>query len=231
MALPLLNDSPQYELKIPSTGKKVKYRPYLVKEEKILLLAAETKDIKEITNAVLNTVSACTYDKINRKELTTFDIEYMFLQIRAKSVGENIKLNITCEECEHVNEHEVNVDQIECKVEKGSNIIALSDKISVEMQYPSYEMMDFSMEDATEAGFAILAKCMKAVISDDERIDMSEESDESIQNFINSMTQKQFDAVSSFLQNMPSVKHDIDFVCNSCGHKNNILLEGMQSFF
>ena len=230
MALPLLNETAKYELKIPSSGKKLKYRPYLVKEEKILLMAAESKDINQISGAILDTVTACTDGKINKKELTTFDVEYIFLQLRAKSVGENISLNIKCDECEHENEHVVNIDEIKCDVPKKSNIIKISDTISVEMQYPSYDMLDFN-DDPESAGFAILGKCIKAVLTEDERIEIADESEESIKNFIGSMTQNQFEKVSMFLQDMPAVKHDINFVCQSCGHTNDIHLQGMQSFF
>lgn len=230
MALPLLNETPKYEMKIPSTGKKVKFRPYLVKEEKILMMAAESQDINQITNTVIDTILTCVDGNIRKQELTTFDVEYMFLQLRAKSVGENIALKIKCDECGHQNDYEVNIDEIKCDVKKKDNIIKLSDKISVEMQYPSYSMLDFD-EDPNEAGFAIMGRCIKAVIAEDERIELADESEESIANFIGSMTQGQFEKVSSFVQDMPAVKHEIDFICGACGHNNNILLQGMQSFF
>lgn len=230
MALPLLNDTPKYEMKIPSTGKKVRFRPYLVKEEKILMIAAESKDIHQITRAVVDTIVTCCDGKVNKKDLTTFDVEYMFLQLRAKSVGENISLKINCEECGTPNDQEVNLDSITVNVAKKDNIIKLSDKISVEMSYPSYEMMNFDA-DANEAGFMILGKCIKAVITEDERIDLADETDESIKNFIESMTQGQFEKITSYMQDIPTVKHDINFTCQGCNHNNNILLQGMQSFF
>jgi len=232
MALPLLNDSPKYEMKIPSTGKKVKYRPYLVKEEKILLLASESKDINQITNAVLDTVVACVDGNVSRSQLTTFDVEYMFLQLRSKSVGENIELKINCDECKHQNDHTVNLDKITCDVPKKTNIIQISDTVSVEMRYPSYDMLDFDeIESMENSAIEIMSRCMVAVISNDERVDLSEETDESISNFIGSMTQSQFEKVAGFLQDMPAVRHKIDFTCESCGHSNEIVLEGMQSFF
>lgn len=231
MALPSLNDTPKYELTIPSLKKKVKFRPYLVKEEKILLIASESKDVGQIMNAVLDTVLACLEgNSIKRNELTTFDIEYMFLQIRAKSVGEVVTLNVACSECDHDNEQTVDIAEIECKVGKKSNIIKLSDTISVEMMYPSYSMVDFT-EDEAQAGFSVLGKCMKTVITQEERIVMAEESTESIDAFIDSMTQQQFEMVSSYLKDMPSVKHTIKFDCEKCDVHNEVLLEGMQSFF
>jgi len=230
MALPLLNETPQYEMKIPSTGKKIRFRPYLVKEEKILMLAAESKDINQITSAILDTIHVCTDGKVNRRELTTFDVEYMFLQLRAKSVGENVALRITCEECDHQNEHTVNIDEIKCEVHKKNNLIEISDTVTVEMKYPGYDMLDFE-QDPTDAGFAILAKCIKSVIVGEEKINLADESEESINNFIGSMTQAQFEKVTSFIQDMPAVQHNIDFTCEGCGHKNIIELKGMQSFF
>lgn len=231
MALPSLNDTPKYELTVPSLKKKVKFRPYLVKEEKILLMASESKDLSQIMNAVLDTVMACLDgNAIKRNELTTFDIEYMFLQIRSKSVGEVVTLNIACEECDHDNEQLVDIGEIQCKVGKKSNIIKLSDDISIEMIYPSYAMVDFT-EDEAQAGFSVLGKCMKTLITQEERIVMADESKESIDGFIDSMTQQQFEKVSTYLKDMPSVKHEVKFDCEKCGTHNNVVLEGMQSFF
>lgn len=230
MALPLLNEAPKYELKVPSTGKKLKYRPYLVKEEKILMLAAESKDINQITNAVLDTIVACVDGRVNKRELTTFDVEYIFLQLRSKSVGENVELKIKCDECSHSNDYNINLDEVKCEVPKKSNLIELSDKITVEMKYPSYDMLDFD-DDPESVGFEVIGKCIEAVITGDERIDLADESEESIRNFVGSMTQSQFEKISNYLKDMPAVRHEIDFTCESCGHNNNILLEGMQSFF
>src|SRR6056300_979503 len=116
MALPSLNDTPKYELKIPSTGKKIKFRPYLVKEEKILLIAAESKDKDQMLGAIIDTINSCVQGNLNVNDLTTFDLEYLFIQMRAKSVGENASLNIKCQSCEEDNEYHMNLEDIRCNV-------------------------------------------------------------------------------------------------------------------
>lgn len=230
MSLPLLNDTPKYELKIPSTGKKIKYRPYLVKEEKILLIANESKDPKLITDSIVDTIQACTDNKIKISELTTFDLEYLFIKIRAKSVGENVDMTMPCSECKQRNEVSINLDEVECPVENVENIIVIDKDISVEMQYPSYDKIENS-EDETEAVFNIIATCIKAVYSKDERIDIEDEPKETVVAFLDSMTRTQFQKISDFIQTMPQVQHSIIFDCSSCDEHNEIEIKGLQNFF
>ena len=138
MALPKLNDKPKYELTIPSTGKKVKYRPYLVKEEKILMMALESGDKNSALNAVIDTIEACVSDKVDRTQLALFDIEYMFIMIRSKSVGEISEVGIKCTSCHAVNEISIQLDNVQVKKPDGSNEIELSDTIMLKMKYPSF---------------------------------------------------------------------------------------------
>ena len=231
MALPLLNDVPKYTLKIPSTGKSVKYRPYLVKEEKILLLAKESKDQDQIMEAVSDTVRACTADKVRLNDLTTFDLEYLFVKIRAKSVGETVNLVLPCSECKTSNETSLNLDEVQCPVDsKKKNVIKIDDDISVEMKYPSYVEIERT-EEAADAAFNIMASSLKAVLTKDERIDVSEEPRETVLAFLESMTGTQFAKLSDFVRTMPQVEHHIIFDCVECGHHNDIEVRGMQSFF
>tara|TARA_R110002074_G_scaffold115775_2_gene246779 strand:- start:126 stop:824 length:699 start_codon:yes stop_codon:yes gene_type:complete len=232
MALPQLNSVPKYTLTIPSTGKKVKYRPYLVKEEKILLMASEQQDPGQIMSAVVDTVIACIDGSIKKDDLKTFDIEYMFLQIRSKSVGDKIDLKLDCSECKTPNKNSIDISEIKCEKTASTSIIELTDDISVEMDYPNYTMLDFDGDSRTQ-GFSVLGKCIKTIITDngENRIDASEESEESMGSFIDSMTQSQFSKLSDYLENMPAVKHTIEFECSDCGHANKLKLEGMQSFF
>ena len=141
MALPKLNDSPKYELVIPSTQKAVRFRPYLVKEEKVLMMAMESQDEAQVLGAITDTIAACVDDNIKISKLTTFDVEYMFIQIRAKSVGESIELNMACKECEHQTAVSVKLDDVKIDVPKVSNMIELSDQISIEMRWPTYTAM------------------------------------------------------------------------------------------
>lgn len=228
MALPKLNDTPKYELKIPSTGKRVKYRPYLVKEEKILLMASETKDNQQIMNAVIDTIHACVQGDL--KNLTTFDLEYIFVNLRAKSVGETSTIGIRCESCEHSNEAMIDLNQVECTKVGKNKVIQLDENVSVEMRYPSYETMALD-GDETELGFEVLASCIEAVLTEEERIPLSEEPKESVKEFLESMSNQQFEKVSNFLLDMPVVKYDLKYDCEKCGHHNEVEVRGMQNFF
>lgn len=230
MALPKLNDTPKYELKIPSTGKKVKFRPYLVKEEKILLMAAETKDPSQMIDAIIDTIQACVQSSLDIKALTTFDLEYLFVQLRAKSVGENASLKIKCQACEHENDYSVNLEDIKCELKTKKKTIELTDTITVEMKYPSY--VDLKENgDEEETALNILMNSIAAVYTEDERIDIADEPKESVENFINSMTRDQFQKVSEFLTEIPKVEYDIDFNCEKCGEHTHLELRGIQDFF
>lgn len=231
MSLPSLNDKPEYILTVPSSGKKVSYRPYLVKEEKILLMAAESKDENEIIRAIENTVAACVDDSIDVSRLCTFDLEYMFLQLRSKSTGENADILMKCSECGEKNEVVVPLNDIQCSATSESNVIELTKEISLEMKYPSYNDMNLSTDNKDEFGFQIIARCIEAVLTEEERIVIGEETTEDVTAFIESMTQEQFKKVVDFVQNMPSLTYDMKFVCQGCGAKNETEIKGIQSFF
>lgn len=232
MALPKLNDTPQYELEVPSTGKKVKYRPYLVKEEKVLLLAFETQDQKQMMNAMVNTILACVEENLEKSSLTTFDVEYMFLQIRGKSVGETASVGLKCSECENVEEIDINLEEITIEKKELSNIVELTNDIYLEMKYPSFvEVTDVVGEDREESAIAfdMIEKSIDAVVSGDERI--SDFKKEEIVEFVESMTSSQLELVSRFIREIPSLRKQIDFTCSECSHENNITLEGISDFF
>ena len=147
MALPKLNDTPKYDVVIPSTQNKVRYRPFLVKEEKVLMMALETKDQRKALEAIVDTIEACVTDDIDAKKLTTFDVEYMFTQIRSKSVGETSKINIKCDECNSSIEVEVPIDDVKIELPKISNIVELTKDISIKMKWPAYsDMTEFDTE-------------------------------------------------------------------------------------
>ena len=231
MSLPSLNDKPEYTLTVPSNGKKVNYRPYLVKEEKVLLMAAESKDENEIIRAIENTVAACIDDSIDVTRLCTFDLEYMFLQLRSKSTGENSDILIKCNSCEEKNEITVPLSDVNCSKPIGSNIIELTKDISLEMKYPSYRDMNLSADNEDQFGFEVISKCIEAVLTEEERIVVGEEKVEDIEKFVESMTQEQFKKIIDFIQEMPALKYDMKFVCQSCGELNEREIRGIQSFF
>ena len=229
MALPKLNDLPKYELTVPSTGQQLRYRPYLVKEEKVLLMASSSSDSKQVMNAVYDTIASCV-EGVDVNALTTFDLEYMFLQLRSASTGETSEVTIQCPECNHRNAVTIPLGQIEVTKSDANPIIPITDTITVEMKWPSYRDIPTDVEEE-EIGFGLIASSIKTVISGDERIDVADEPFESIMSFLESMTQEQFAKVTQFFENAPTVKYDLPLTCSECGTHNTIEIKGMQSFF
>ena len=235
MALPKLNVTPKFELTVPSSGKKHKFRPYLVKEEKILLLAFESKDIGQITEAMVEVIDSCAESNLGIKNLSTFDVEYLFTQIRSKSVGEVVTLNLACTHCEKENEVKVNLEDIKVDMPKISNVIKLTNEISVEMKWPSYnDVMNEELateELTTEAMFDIVIKCIAAILTEEERYNLEDSTKEEIVEFLESLTSGQFQELAKFMSNMPKMKADVNYVCSGCGESNKLELEGMADFF
>jgi len=236
MALPKLNDSPKFELTVPSTQKSVRFRPYLVKEEKVLLMAFESGDETATLAAVLDTIVSCVQGDINPSTLTTFDVEYMFTQIRAKSVGEKTKVGVTCGECNTKNEVSINLEEVKVKIpdNKVSNKIAISDEITIEMGYPSYSNLtdgSHMLNGNSEGAFDLVASCMVAIETEEERIATRDEPKDSIKEFLESMTSSQFLMLAEYLKEMPKTTYELEFTCEHCGAENKRTIEGMQNFF
>ncbi len=235
MALPKLNSSPEYNLTIPSTGQEVKYRPYLVKEEKILMMAAESQDEKQMFNAIFNTLKACIKDDINENRLAIFDIEYIFTQIRSKSTGELIKLQPKCESCEKENYAAIKLDDLKVEMPKDlDNVLKLTDNISVKMRWPSYKDVvsgDYKSDNQVNSTFSLMGKCIEYIVTDEEQISMIDVPENETQEFIESMTSDQFSKMSAYVEKMPRLRHNVEFKCTSCNAENKITLEGLQAFF
>ena len=213
MALPVLNN-PNYEMELPSTGEKIEYRPFLVKEQKILMMAMESKDTSAQSKAVIDIIKNCTFGTINDKveQLPTFDIEYMFLQIRSKSVGESIEINVTCEDDGETKVPvEINLEDIKViKTEEHSNVIPITDKIGMTMKYPTMKQLmkyDIGKIDATEGTFKIIGDCLESIY--DEETVYDDMSQKEVNEFIEQMTTEQFQKVSNFFQTMPKLKHTV----------------------
>ncbi len=236
MALPRLNENSQYELTIPSKKQIVQYRPFLVKEQKVLLIAYESQDRRQILNAMLNTIEACLKEPLNVKALSTFDVDYMFTQIRAKSVGETSDILIGCTECETQNEVKINLEEIKIDVGENNNLIELTDKISVRMRFPNYDYFisnDVLMGESTQSEqlMALVVSCIDAVETEDERISMQDESNEEIMGFLDSLTTDQFDKIAQFTLDLPKLEHEVAFKCKDCGTDNKRILRGIDDFF
>jgi len=236
MALPKLNDTIKFDITIPSTKETKKFRPYLVKEEKILMVAFESKDPKQGLSAITDTIQACCDEEIDVKKLAMFDVEYLFMQLRMKSVGETSDIHLKCKKCENVQKFTINLEDIKCEVPDERNIINLTNDVSIEMIYPSYTMISESNTiekgtlNANEA-LALMAKSIKAVHAKDERIDMENESAEEIDEFVNSLTSGQLSSIMKFFEDMPAIKHDISYNCEKCEEENGIVLRGIADFF
>ena len=233
MALPRLNETPKYELIVPSSEQKVRFRPYLVKEEKVLMMAMESKDQKQALNAVVDTILACVSEDIDKSKLNVFDIEYMFLMIRAKSVGESSEVTIKCTECGHENSVVIHLDDIPVpKIEHDGNI-QISDEIALTMEYPVWtDMLEIDdNKSETEQTFDLIAACMRVLTTKDDRYELRDESKEEIQNFIDSLSTNQFDKIREFIEKMPRLEKEVKFICESCGEENVVMLRGLDDFF
>jgi Zn finger protein HypA/HybF involved in hydrogenase expression len=235
MALPVFNDLPKYELTIPSTKEKVKFRPFLVKEQKILLIAMESKDSAKILDSVTDTLTAC-FINVNVDQLTTFDVEYMFTQLRGKSVGETSTLNVYCTECEETNQHIVNLDEINIVLPEISNKITLDEKYTLQMRYPKYSHMLKNelltkTDSTTEQIYEMVMGCMDCLLTEEERISFDDEPKSEIVNFLGSLNTDQFGKIMDFVNVIPKLEKEIEFDCTKCGHHNKLVVQGINDFF
>jgi len=235
--LPKINDSIKYDVKIPSTGKRVQFRPYRVKEEKQLLLAVESQDINLMLRTVVDTIEACVYDKLDIPSLTIFDVEYLLLKIRSKSVGEKSHLHVKCEHCKAPNEYVLNLDEIDIVVDsEKKKRIELTDTVSITLKWPSYVAIveDAHVSNSTkmiDQIFNVLIQCIDSIQSEDENFLAKDTSREELVEFIESMNNSQYEKLSEFVNSIPKLKHTIDFKCAGCGEDNSIKLEGVYDFF
>jgi len=236
MALPKLNSSPKYELTIPSNGEKVRFRPFLVKEQKVLLLAYESQDKKQIIQAIIDTIESCVDDNIDAFKLSTFDVDYIFTQIRGKSVGEIVDLQISCESCQTPNDVKVNLEHINVEVSDRDHLIQLTDDIAVKMGYPDYGRLMlngniFEAQNTSEVVMEVILSSIESIMTEEENILARDESREDLINFIDSMTSDQFGKISEYVEQMPVMKQTIEFQCSNCQHDNRRTLQGIDDFF
>tara|TARA_E500000178_G_C16855023_1_gene676937 strand:+ start:59 stop:763 length:705 start_codon:yes stop_codon:yes gene_type:complete len=233
MGLPKLN-SANYELSLPSTGATIKYRPFLVKEQKALMIAQESEDDKVIENTFAQIITDCVEDKVDPYKMPMFDIEYVFLKIRSKSVGEIAELRVTCPDDE---ETKVNVsiplEEVDVQMkENHTNVITLTDDISVIMRYPCLgDMKGFNTLGETKSLFEMVKRCIHEVHDGEEiyrRVDMSEKD---LEDFIDSMSSKNFESVGEFFSSMPKLSYDLEVENPKTKVKSVIPIEGLQSFF
>ena len=232
MALPKL-DTPKYQLTLTSTGEKIAYRPFLVKEQKIILMAQESQDENQILNAVGDLVNSCTFGIIDAKKSPTFDIEYIFLKIRSRSVGETTSVNVVCpDDNETQVPVKINLDEIELLTNKDHKTnIQLTDKFTLNFRYPLMsDLYGIDANDTTETSFALINKCVTSIQYGDEiynRVDMT---DAELNDFLEQMNSRQFAEVMDFFNGMPRLRHIIKVTNPKTKVQSEVTLEGLQNF-
>ena len=229
--------TPSYELTLPSNGKKIKYRPFLVKEEKILILAIESNSMKDISRAIKDVLKSCILTKgVKIDDLPTFDIEYLFLNIRSRSIGESIDLVITCPDD---NETKVNkqiyIDEIEVKTNEDHNPdIKLDDTYTMRLKYPSLDQFideNFNFDEGKDNSFDIISSCIDMVYSDEEAWEAKDCTKKELLEFVERLNSSQFKEVEKFFDTMPKISHDIEVENPNTKVKSTVKLEGLASFF
>ena len=242
MALPKLN-VPVYEAILPSTETVIKYRPFLVKEEKILLTAMESENEKTITDAVKQIIKNCVQGDLDVERLPTFDIEYIFLRLRAKSVGEEVKIGLRpwgCPEnkgelCEFTTEVPINLEEVKVqKTENHSNKIMLTDDIGIILRYPNIESIKEMMRgelSETEVGLKVIKNSVEMVFTQEETHERDSFTETELDDFFDSLNTLQMEKIREFFDTMPVLKHTVKYNCKTCGEEKETTVQGLNSFF
>ncbi len=231
--------TPTYELELPSTGKTIRYRPFLVKEEKVLLIALESEDTKQITNAIRAVIKNCIATKgVKVETLPTFDIEYLFLNIRGKSVGEEIEVNLICPDDEVTEvKKKINIDDIKIqKNDEHTNVIKIDENIMMEMKYPSLDEFiknnfDFNEKNQMDQSFELIGSCINKIYTQEEVWASTDCTKKELNEFLESMNSSQFKDIETFFETMPKLKHTVTLTNPNTKKENEIVLEGLASFF
>ena len=238
MPLPTIA-TPTYELELPSTGKKIKYRPFLVKEEKLLVLALETEDTKQISTAIKTVLKNCIQSRgVKVESLPTFDIEYLFLNIRGKSVGEEVEVNLIAPD-DQVTEIPVTIDIDEIKIQKSeehNNKVKLDDSLIMEMKYPSLDQFiksnfDFGDEVTMDQSFDLIASCIDKIYNEEEVWSTADCTKKEVKEFLEQMNSMQFKEIEKFFETMPKLSHSVTFTNPKTKVESTVVLEGLSSFF
>jgi len=231
--------TPTYELELPSTGKKVKYRPFLVKEEKLLVLALETENTKDISTAIKTVLKSCIQSRgVKVENLPTFDIEYLFLNIRGKSVGEEVEVNLIAPDDE-VTEVPVTIDIDDIKIQKSeehNNKVKLDDSLIMEMKYPSLDQFiksnfDFGDEVTMDQSFDLIASCIDKIYNEEEVWSTADCTKKEVKEFLEQMNSMQFKEIEKFFETMPKLSHSVTFTNPKTKVESTVVLEGLSSFF
>jgi len=239
-------DVPIYEVKLPLLNKVCRFRPFLVKEEKLLLMAMESDDEKTISNTIKQIINNCCIDDINVDSMPVSDLEFFFLNLRARSIGENVELQYKCnnkiedangdkKDCGHVMKYDLNVLEIEPKIpENHTNKIELDKNMGIVMKYPNFKIVEnvsSSNSNEIEQILGIIVNCID-YIYDSESVYYAKDVDKKeLQEFVESLSREQFVKVQTFFETLPKIQKEIDFNCSKCGYEEKIFVEGLQNFF
>ena len=226
--------TPKYDMIVPSTGKSITYRPYVVKEEKLLLIALESQDEKQIEKSIYSMIESCLDGKVNINDFTNFDIEFIFLTLRSVSVGEGIKLNMPCSSCEEPNEISVDLNKLEVKnndFDKKDLQIKINDDITIDLRWPTMSDRAVEITSGTESVIHMVAKSIGTLYHGEDTISMSDTPFSEVLEFVESLSSAQFNQCMQVLVKTPYTGYDIKFTCKKCGHKNERELKGMADFF
>ena len=239
MPLPKIN-TPTYEMTLPSTGKKIRYRPFLVREEKILIMAMESENMSDITNAIVQILSECILtENVKVEDLATFDIEYLFLNVRARSVGETVDVNITCpDDGETQVEMTIDIDSIKIQKTRGhKNIIKLDDNLSMKLRYPSLKQFVESnfetgqIESEVGQSLSMITSCIEMIYNSEESWEAADCSKKELDEFVEQMNTKQFKEIEKFFTTMPKLSHTIIVKNPVTKVESEVVLEGLAPFF
>lgn len=233
MPLPVLS-TPTYELTIPSSGQTVQYRPFLVKEEKILLMANEGGEATEIVRAMKQIIGNCIQNGYNTDNMPLFDVEYIFLKLRSKSVNEFSEVGFRCPECDEVNRVQIDLSSVEIFTDDAhSNKVELTNDIGLIMKYPQLDSINMNDLQSTDVDtiFNVVSSCIDSIYQGEEIHDSGDYTREEISEFINNLTQEQFLKIQQFFDTMPKLSHTVPYTCNKCEYDEPLVLEGLQNFF
>ena len=227
--------TPKYDMIVPSTGESITYRPYVVKEEKILLIAMESQDEKQIENAVMNVIESCVETPLDINSLTTFDVEFIFVTLRSKSVGEGIKLGPSCVHCEEENEIKVNLDEVTI-TNLGKAVdrhIKLTDDISLDLKWTTMKDRkgELQSDSETETIINLMIASIETIYSGEETFDLRDSPREEIKDFIESLSTDQFEQIVNVLAKAPYLSYNVNYNCKKCNKENSIELKGLTDFF